>query len=206
MIYELLALRASDDPELRVRDRDEQLSAVTWKASQLTEASDFPAAARGYRTILESFPGDSVPKLMLKECVESPPVVPSNSPRKWADQPAYRSWAPSNGCLGCPMDQRSEENSARAARVRRLQILREFGEPPKVRSFLLYATCRRQQRAFVTPLIYETFPRECAAASVLTRFLRGDVRRSLFVLLQTASLRSLFRCGSWPFATQEEQS
>src|SRR6202790_3435675 len=39
MIYELLALRASDDPELRVRDRDEQLSAVTWKASQLTEAS-----------------------------------------------------------------------------------------------------------------------------------------------------------------------
>ena len=34
MIYELLALRASDDPELRVRDRDEQLCAMTWQASQ----------------------------------------------------------------------------------------------------------------------------------------------------------------------------
>jgi hypothetical protein len=80
IIYELLALRASDDPELRVRDRDEQLSAVTWKASQLMEAGDFPAAEHAYRTILESFPGDSVAKLMLKECVESSPVVPSNSP------------------------------------------------------------------------------------------------------------------------------
>jgi hypothetical protein len=49
------------------------------------------------------------------------------------------------------MDQRSNENSARAARVRRLQIPREFGEPPKIRSFLLYATCRRQQRAFCHP-------------------------------------------------------
>lgn len=49
------------------------------------------------------------------------------------------------------MDQRSNENSARAARVRRLQILQEFGEPPKIRSFLLYATCRRQQRAFCHP-------------------------------------------------------
>jgi class 3 adenylate cyclase len=42
MIYELLALRASNDPELRVRDRDEQLSAMTWKASQKFEAGDFP--------------------------------------------------------------------------------------------------------------------------------------------------------------------
>ena len=49
------------------------------------------------------------------------------------------------------MDQRSNENSARAARVRRLQILQEFGEPPKIRSFLLYATCRGQQRAFCHP-------------------------------------------------------
>ncbi len=79
MIYELLALRGSDDPELRIRERDEQLSAMTWKASQLMESGDFPAAENAYRTILESFPGDPVAKLMLKDCAESPPVVPSNS-------------------------------------------------------------------------------------------------------------------------------
>jgi hypothetical protein len=44
MIYELLALRASDDPELRISDRDEQLSAMTWHALQKFEAGDFPAA------------------------------------------------------------------------------------------------------------------------------------------------------------------
>jgi class 3 adenylate cyclase len=67
MIYELLALRTSDDPELRVRDRDEQLSTMTWKASQLIEAGDFPAAEHAYRAILESFPGDPVAKLMLRD-------------------------------------------------------------------------------------------------------------------------------------------
>src|SRR6516162_7916337 len=41
MIYELLAFRASDDPELGVRDRDEQLSAMSWQASQLMEAGNF---------------------------------------------------------------------------------------------------------------------------------------------------------------------
>lgn len=81
MIYELLALRASDDPELRIRDRDEQLSAMTWKASQLMEAGDVPAAEHAYRTILESFPGDPVAKYMLKECAESRPAFPPNSDR-----------------------------------------------------------------------------------------------------------------------------
>lgn len=46
-------------------------------------------------------------------------------------------------------------------------------------------TCRVHRRAFVTPLIYWTFPVERAAASVLARFLRGNVRRSLFVSLRT---------------------
>jgi class 3 adenylate cyclase/ABC-type nitrate/sulfonate/bicarbonate transport system substrate-binding protein len=71
MIYELLAFRASDDPELRVRDRDEQLSAMTWQASQQIEAGDFAAAERAYRAILDNFPGDPVAKFMLKECEES---------------------------------------------------------------------------------------------------------------------------------------
>ena len=87
MIYELLALRASDDPELRVRDRDEQLSAMTWHASQLIEAGHFPAAVHAYRAVLKSFPDDPVAKLMLKEFVESPPVVPSNSASEVGGQP-----------------------------------------------------------------------------------------------------------------------
>jgi class 3 adenylate cyclase len=70
MIYELLALRASDDPELKLRDRDEQLSAMTWQASQQMEASDFAAAERSYHAILDYFPGDPVAKVMLKECEE----------------------------------------------------------------------------------------------------------------------------------------
>jgi class 3 adenylate cyclase/ABC-type nitrate/sulfonate/bicarbonate transport system substrate-binding protein len=65
MIYELLALRDSDDPELSARDRDEQLSAMTWHASQKFEAGDFPAAGRAYRDILKSFPGDPLAKAMV---------------------------------------------------------------------------------------------------------------------------------------------
>jgi hypothetical protein len=68
MIYELLAFRASDDPELRVRGRDEQLSEMTWQASQQLETGDFAAAERGYRTILDNFPGDPVARFMLEEC------------------------------------------------------------------------------------------------------------------------------------------
>jgi hypothetical protein len=41
MIYELLAIRTSDDPDLKVRNQDEKLSAMTWQASQMFEAGDF---------------------------------------------------------------------------------------------------------------------------------------------------------------------
>ena len=64
----MLAFRASDDPELRARDRDEQLSAMTWQAAQQMEAGDFAAAARSYRGILEEFPRDPVAKFMQGEC------------------------------------------------------------------------------------------------------------------------------------------
>ena len=74
MIYELLALRASDDPELRVRDRDEQLCAMTWKASNYFEQGEFEAAANGYREILQVFPNDPVGKAML--CGLSPNLQP----------------------------------------------------------------------------------------------------------------------------------
>jgi hypothetical protein len=70
MIYELLAIRSSDDPELTVRDRDEQLSARTWQASRQFEGGDFAAAERAYRAILDEFPDDPVARFMLKECAE----------------------------------------------------------------------------------------------------------------------------------------
>jgi class 3 adenylate cyclase/ABC-type nitrate/sulfonate/bicarbonate transport system substrate-binding protein len=82
MIYELLALRASDDPELRIRDRDEQLIAMTWHASQKFEAGDFAAAERAYRAILEVFPDDSLARFMRAECMErKEPILPM-PPRK----------------------------------------------------------------------------------------------------------------------------
>jgi class 3 adenylate cyclase/ABC-type nitrate/sulfonate/bicarbonate transport system substrate-binding protein len=68
MIYELLALRTSTDPELRVRDRDEQLSAMTWEASQKFETGDFPAAGSAYHEILKKFPKDSLAIFMVAEC------------------------------------------------------------------------------------------------------------------------------------------
>jgi len=68
MIYELLALRTSDDPDLRVRDRDEQLSAMTWLASQKFEAGDFLAAERAYCDTLKEFSEDSLAKFMIAEC------------------------------------------------------------------------------------------------------------------------------------------
>jgi hypothetical protein len=70
MIYQLLALRASDDPDLRVRDRDEELSAMTWRASQMFEAGDFPGAERAYRDILKEFPEDSLARFMVAECAK----------------------------------------------------------------------------------------------------------------------------------------
>ena len=71
MIYELLALRASDDPEVKVRDRDELLSAMTWQASQKFEAGDLPTAERAYRDILDEFSEDSLARFMIAECAEN---------------------------------------------------------------------------------------------------------------------------------------
>jgi class 3 adenylate cyclase/ABC-type nitrate/sulfonate/bicarbonate transport system substrate-binding protein len=70
MIYELLAFLASDDPELTVRDRDEQLSAMTWQAWQRIEVADIAAAEHAYSAILDKFPGDLLAKFMLVECEE----------------------------------------------------------------------------------------------------------------------------------------
>ena len=77
MIYELLAIRNSDDPDLRVRDQDEKLSAMTWQASQKYEAGDFPAAERAYRDILREFPEDALARLMRRNARENnEPILP----------------------------------------------------------------------------------------------------------------------------------
>ena len=70
MIYELLALRTSDDPDLKIRDPDERLSAMTWHASQKFEAEDFPAAELAYRDIMKEFPEDSLARFMMAACAE----------------------------------------------------------------------------------------------------------------------------------------
>jgi hypothetical protein len=71
MIYELLAVRASKDLELGARGRDEQLSAMTWQASQHFESGDFAVAESAYRAILDNFTGDPVAKYMLTQCEET---------------------------------------------------------------------------------------------------------------------------------------
>ena len=68
MIYEPLALQTSDDPELRVRDRDEQLVTMTSHASQKLGAGEFPAAGMAYRDILNEFPEDALARSMIAEC------------------------------------------------------------------------------------------------------------------------------------------
>jgi adenylate cyclase len=74
MIYELIGMANSDDPELEVRPDDRILSEMTWAASKCFEAGDLEGAARRYREILGQFPNDGVTKSMLAAC------VPSNVP------------------------------------------------------------------------------------------------------------------------------
>ena len=61
MVYELLALATSEDPEVRLREGDRLLSEMTWKASQEFEGGNFPAAELAYREILKAFPEDFLP-------------------------------------------------------------------------------------------------------------------------------------------------
>jgi adenylate cyclase len=69
MIYELLGLANSSDPELEVRPDDRRLSEMTWLASTRFEAGDLEEAARRYREILGQFPSDGVAKSMLAACL-----------------------------------------------------------------------------------------------------------------------------------------
>jgi adenylate cyclase len=77
MIYELLGVASSDDPELEFRAEDGRLSDMTWVASNCFERGDFAEAARRYHEILELFPNDTVAKAMLRGL--SPSLQPEKS-------------------------------------------------------------------------------------------------------------------------------
>jgi adenylate cyclase len=76
MVYELLGMASSSDPELEVRPDDRRLGEMTWAASKCFETGNLAEAARNYREILGQFPNDPVAKVMLAEC--SPSIVPTD--------------------------------------------------------------------------------------------------------------------------------
>lgn len=75
MIYELVGLANTEDPELKVHPDDQRLSEMTWTASRCFETGDIEGAARRYREILLQFPDDGAARSMLAAC--SPTIVPA---------------------------------------------------------------------------------------------------------------------------------
>jgi adenylate cyclase len=71
MIYELLGLNGSNDPEIAFRGEDAKLSVMTRSASDSFERGDFTEASRLYRVILQDFPHDPVARSMLVACSSS---------------------------------------------------------------------------------------------------------------------------------------
>jgi hypothetical protein len=65
MVYELLGIADSDDPELKARPDDKRLSEMTWNASASFENARFAEAACRYSEILKEFPNDAVAQSML---------------------------------------------------------------------------------------------------------------------------------------------
>lgn len=65
MVYELLGIAHSEDPELDVRSDDNRLSEMTWNASGFFEKGCFAEAADRYSEILTVFPNDPVAQSML---------------------------------------------------------------------------------------------------------------------------------------------
>jgi adenylate cyclase len=68
LVYTLVGIEASDDPELRVRDEDRKLVEMTWAASNYFERGNRAEAARQYRRILDAFPRDPVATALLRDC------------------------------------------------------------------------------------------------------------------------------------------
>jgi adenylate cyclase len=68
MIYELLGIRTSDDPELAPPDGLEKLCEMTRAASSCLEQGDLLEAARLYEKILTVFPHDPLARSLLSMC------------------------------------------------------------------------------------------------------------------------------------------
>ena len=68
MIYELLGIRDSKDPELTAPDRYETLCQMTQTASSYFEQGKLDQAAQLYNAILLEFPGDPIAKSLLSNC------------------------------------------------------------------------------------------------------------------------------------------
>lgn len=71
MIYELVGLANTNDPELQAGPADQRLSKLTWAASNCFEAGDIAGATGGYQEILREFPNDGVAKAMLALCMST---------------------------------------------------------------------------------------------------------------------------------------
>ena len=67
MIYELLGMAGSDDPELRPKQEAAELIHLTCEASALFESEKFEEAGVVYGKILSRYPGDPVARAMLAE-------------------------------------------------------------------------------------------------------------------------------------------
>jgi adenylate cyclase len=68
MIYELLGIRNSEDPELAAPEGADKLCDMTRVASEHFERGQLNKAAQCYREILMAFPGDPVAKSLLAIC------------------------------------------------------------------------------------------------------------------------------------------
>jgi hypothetical protein len=73
MVYELLGIRNSDDPELTTPDGVDELCHLTKQASCHFERGELNEAARCYEGILQAFPGDPVARSLLVMCSISRP-------------------------------------------------------------------------------------------------------------------------------------
>ncbi len=68
MIYELLGIKTSNDPELTAASGMERLCDMTRTASDHFERGEFDQAALRYEEILRMFPEDPVAKSLLATC------------------------------------------------------------------------------------------------------------------------------------------
>jgi class 3 adenylate cyclase len=72
MVYELMGIKETDDPELRADAAACELGTMTEAASACLERGDVTEAVRRYRMISAAFPNDPVARSLLRELAEPP--------------------------------------------------------------------------------------------------------------------------------------